>query len=55
MKKNKLESVVIVRNPHGAVATVRFENDRDDKIMSATNRPVLYNLVEKYIKKVLDV
>jgi hypothetical protein len=53
--KNKLESVVIVRNPHGAVATIRWADGKDDKIMSATNRPVLYNLVEKYVKKVLDV
>lgn len=52
---NKLESVVIVTNPHGAVATVRFEDPKDDKFISWTNKNVLYEIVEKYIKEVLNV
>lgn len=51
---NKLESVVIVTNPSGAVATIRFEDGRDDKMISSIKKNVLYNLIEKYIKKVVE-
>lgn len=47
--KNEIESVVIVTNPHGAVATMRFKNDKDDKIISSPNKDVLYTLVEQHV------
>ena len=50
---NKLESVVIVTNPDGAVATIRFTDGRDDRIISSTKKNALYNLVEKHLRKVL--
>ena len=53
--KNKLESVIIVKNNFGGTATMRFEDKKDDKILSATNRTVLYSLTEKYISEVLNV
>lgn len=53
--KNTLESVVIVTNPDGAVATIRFSNPRDDKFISWTNKNTLYEIVEKYIGEVLGV
>ena len=51
---NKLESVVIVRNKFGSVATIRFEGGKGDKIISATSRNTIYKLVEKHIAGVLD-
>lgn len=52
---NQLESAVIVTNEHGAVATIRFEDPKDDKIISANTKPTLYKLVEDHIKKVQHV
>ena len=51
--KNKLESAVIVTNKYASIATIRFTNKEDDKIISSTTKPVLYSLVEKHIKQVL--
>ncbi len=53
--KNKLESVVIVTNEHGSVASIRFEDRKDDKDISWTNKNTLYELVEKHIGEVLNV
>lgn len=50
--KNKLDSVVIVTNQFGKVATIRFQDDKDDRIISSSES-VIYTLVEKYIKTVL--
>lgn len=52
--KNKLESVVIVTSKKGAVATIRFNNSVGDKIISSAKKNILYSLVEKHIKKVLE-
>lgn len=54
---NKLESAVIVNNPKGSVATLRFADSKDDKILSVTgvsekNKNTLYTLVEKHVKEV---
>lgn len=51
---NKLESVVIVTNPDGAVATIRYADGKDDKIISSTKKNVLYNLIEKHLKRVAE-
>lgn len=50
---NKLESVVIVRNDVGSVATIRFENSDDDKIFSSNSRRVLYEMVEQYVARIV--
>lgn len=51
----KLESAVIVKNDHGYVATVRFNDPMKDKFISSNSKPVLYKLVEEHITKVLHV
>lgn len=56
---NKLESIVIVDNPHGAVATIRFEDGKDDKLISsnsktAKGRETLYTLIEQHVTGVLN-
>jgi hypothetical protein len=53
--KNKLDSIVIVTNEFGSVASVRFENRKDDKDISWTNKNTLYEIVEKYVKEVTGV
>ena len=47
--KNEIESVVIVSNPKGAVATMRFKDGKDDKIISSPSKDVLYTLVEQHV------
>lgn len=37
---SKIESIVIVKNPHGWIATLRFDNFLDDKIISC---PLAYD------------
>lgn len=49
----KLESIVIVKNKYGSVATVRFSEPMQDRIISSNNKKVLYTLVEKHVKRVL--
>ncbi len=51
---NKLESIVIVKNEHGAVATVRFEDGKDDRLISANSKQTLYVLVEQHVLGVLN-
>ena len=56
---NKLDSVVIVTNDFGAVATIRFEDFKDDKILSVTgvsekSKNTLYTLIEKHVAGVLN-
>lgn len=53
--KNKLSSIVIVTNEFGSVASVRFENRKDDRDISWTNKNTLYEIVEKYVKEVTGV
>ena len=53
--KNKLSSIVIVTNEFGSVASVRFEDRKDDKDISWTNKSTLYEIVEKYVKEVTGV
>lgn len=52
---NKLDSIVIVRNKSGAVATVRFEDPVDDKLLSSNNRRALYEMVEQYVARVIGL
>lgn len=56
---SKLESVVIVHNPLGSVATIRFSNYKNDKILSVTGRTekaknTLYALIEQHVQGVLN-
>lgn len=48
----KLESVVIVKNDYGAVATIRFSNPRKDKIISTPTHKKIYDMIEDEVKKV---
>lgn len=50
----KLESVVIVKGQHGSVATIRFNDPLQDRFISSSSKPVLYTLIDKHIKKVLN-
>lgn len=45
------ESVVIVRNKYGAVATLRYKNPRLDKIISSPSdkKGGIYNAVEAHV------
>lgn len=59
---SNLESIVIVKNPHGWVATLRFSNFLDDIAIShnmrfdrmgnpiAHSKTGLYNAIEKYVR-----
>lgn len=49
----ELESIVIVKNDFGSVATIRFNEPLKDKIISSTSKPILYKLVEQHVRKVL--
>lgn len=51
---NKLDSIVIVRNQYGGVATIRFSDPAQDKIISSSNKIALYSLIEKHVEKVLN-
>lgn len=53
MSINELQSVVIVRNKKGAVATIRFEDERYDKMFSSPNKNSLYGTIDRYISTVL--
>lgn len=50
-KIEALESVVIVRNEHGATATLRFKNPKLDRILSSSStKPTgIYRAIEDYI------
>jgi len=50
--KNKIESIVIVTSEYGSVATLRFANEKDDRFISSSSKPVLYTLIEKHVDKV---
>lgn len=52
MKYDKLKSVVIVRNDFGAVATIRFSEERRDKIISTPSPKKIYEMVEDEVRKV---
>lgn len=47
---NKIESIVIVTGESGSVASLRFTNRMLDKDISSSSKPVLYTLIEKYVK-----
>lgn len=49
---NQVESVVIVTNRYGSIATMRFSDPKTDRIISSSNKPILYTQIEKYVKKV---
>lgn len=51
---NKLESVVIVRNKFGAVATIRFEGGKGDRIVSSSSKNGIYKLIESHVEKILN-
>lgn len=44
-----INSVVIVRNPHGYTATVRFKDDMQDECLCAATRWGIYERVEKLL------
>lgn len=57
---NKLESVVIVRGAVGSVATIRFEDGKDDRLISSSSnspksKETLYTLIEQHVTGVLNV
>lgn len=47
----KLESVVIVKNDYGVVATIRFDTPRKDKIISTPNHKKVYEMIEDEVRK----
>lgn len=49
--KNRVESVVIATNEYGSVASIRFNDSKDDRDISSPNKQVLYGLIEKHIKQ----
>lgn len=49
---NKIESVVIVTNKYGKVASLRFADSKDDREISSSNAKVLYSLIEQHVKRV---
>lgn len=53
MDKIKIESVTIVKNPKGAVATLRYSDSSKDRIMSSPVKGTLYGLIDKHISAVL--
>lgn len=50
-KRELPESVVIVRNDHGAVATLRYKTARFDKIISSPSpkKTAIYRAVEAHV------
>lgn len=53
--KAELQSVVIVMNGFGSVATIRFNDYKQDRIISSTSKSVLYTLIERHVQGVLNV
>lgn len=53
--KIDINSIVIVTNNYGSVATLRFTDVRYDKILSHSSKDSLYISIEDYVKQVLDV
>lgn len=43
------ESVVIVTNDNGAVATLHFKTESKSRILSSPNKDSIYKAVEKYV------
>lgn len=60
MTKVALESVVIVHGEHGSVATIHFSDPMRSCSISSSHlpngkkNPVIYTLIEKRVKKVLN-
>ena len=52
MKYQGLESITVVKNKNGAVATMRFTDPQYDKIVSSSSKPGVYVLVDKHIAEV---
>lgn len=50
-KREIPESVVIVRNEHGATATIRYKNARLDKIVSTPSQKstTIYKIIEAQV------
>lgn len=49
-----IESIVIVKNQHGSVATLRFSNPEHDRFISSHSKQALYALIEKHVKRVTN-
>ena len=49
---NKIESVVIVTNEHGSIASLRFTNSKDDRDISSPSKSSIYTLIERHIREV---
>jgi len=50
-KFENLLSVVIVSNEGGSVATIRFKDNKKDKILSSTKHNNIYRMIEDYVQK----
>lgn len=53
-KYNGLESIVIVTNQYGSIATIRLKDSSKDRIISANTKASLHLLIDKYIDGVFD-
>lgn len=42
-------SIVIVKNPKGFVATLRFDNPKFDRILSSSTHPGIYKAIDRYM------
>lgn len=52
--KTEIESIVIVTNKYGKVATMYFTNPKYNKIVSASSKPGIHALIDKHVKKALN-
>lgn len=52
--KNEIESIVIVTNKYGRVATMHFTNTKYNKIVSSSSKAGIHALIDKQVKKALN-
>ena len=50
----KLESITILKNNYGYIATIRFNESHKDKIISSNNHGILDRLIDKHVYGVLN-
>lgn len=43
------ESIVIVKNDNGVTATIRYKNERKDRILSSPKHEGIYRAIEEYV------
>lgn len=51
MKKVNIESIVIVKNRYGFVATLRFDDPSKDKFISSNKHRSIYDAIDEYVSE----